>query len=227
MTIPYVRGNPLFTDINRVTKQYNYLTNDIETDIVIIGGGVTGAILGYYFSKNNIPTVIIEKNRIAHCSTSITTALLQYELDGNLLNDLIGWYNNVLIRNNKDPYNYFRTTEDNRIIAGGEDIAFIPDIFNEEVANEKYSILLQKVKDMFSDIVNIKLDYAYCGAFDSTQDDLGFMGPDPNEDKLWYCLGYGANGILFAILGGLMLPKLYIGEYDNNLDLFKIGRFDN
>ena len=48
-----------------------------------MGGGVTGSIVGYYFSKNNIPTVILEKERIAHGSTSITTSFLQYELDSN------------------------------------------------------------------------------------------------------------------------------------------------
>ena len=48
-----------------------------------MGGGVTGSIVGYYFSKNNIPAVILEKERVAHGSTSITTSFLQYELDSN------------------------------------------------------------------------------------------------------------------------------------------------
>ena len=48
-----------FAKINKILKQYDYLTEDIETDVIIIGGGVTGSILGYYFSKKNIDTVII------------------------------------------------------------------------------------------------------------------------------------------------------------------------
>ena len=84
MKIQYVQGKPLFTTINKNKKQYPYLTDDIETDICIIGGGVTGAIASYYFSKQNIKTVILEKKRIAHLSTSVTTSLLQYELDDNL-----------------------------------------------------------------------------------------------------------------------------------------------
>ena len=81
MNLEFVKGTPYFTKINKVNKQYDYLTEDIETDVVIVGGGVTGSILGYYFSKNNINSVILEKNIIGHESTSITTALLQYELD--------------------------------------------------------------------------------------------------------------------------------------------------
>ena len=369
-----------------------------------MGGGVTGSIVGYYFSKNNIPAVILEKERIAHGSTSITTSLLQYELDSNArdleeytsleniiasyklglqaldeLDEFIkeygnkckyekkdtllytskecevkameeeyktrknagidvkfiskednpfsldikggvygvnggaqldpyeythqllevscnmglqvfentevmdinyeqdgvevttsfgykvrgkkviiatgynterftkrnfgaktvtyniatkpvknfdGWFNRVLIRDNCDPYNYFRTTSDNRIIAGGEDVDFYTNIKNEKLAKEKYSILLNRIKNMFPNIKDIEIDYEYCGGFISSQDNLGYIGEDPNHKNLWFCLGYGANGILFAILGGMMLSKLYKNEIDENLKLFKVDRFD-
>ena len=81
----YVKGNSIFTNINKNKRQFNYLTEDIETDVLIIGGGITGCINAYYFSKNNIDVVLIEKERIAHLSTSVTTSLLQYELDDTLL----------------------------------------------------------------------------------------------------------------------------------------------
>lgn len=403
MAVQFVQGSPLFININKVEKQYNYLIEDIETDVIIVGGGVTGSILGYYFSKEGIDTVILEKSRIAHGSTSITTSLLQYELDSNLmaltenvsldhainsyklgvkaldeiekfikeygnkcdyikrdtllytakkleieelyeeyklrkengfnvkfinedenpfsfdlkagvygieggaeldpfkythhllevacnnglrvyentpvidvkynkdyveaitsynhkvkgkilvlatgfntklftdrnfgvktytynivtkpLNNIEGWFNNVLIRDNEDTYNYFRTTPDNRIIAGGEDTPFT-DNFNPKIAMEKYDILEQRVKNMFNKIDDIEIEYKYCGTFDSTKDNLGFIGKDPKNDKLWYGLGYGANGILFAILGGMMLPKLYRGEVSDYLKYFNICRFD-
>lgn len=138
-----------------------------------------------------------------------------------------GWQDQILIRDNNKPYNYFRTTWDNRIIAGGEDISFIPDIFDEKAANEKYSILEQRIKHMFPLIKDIEIEYRYCGAFTSTQDNLGFLGKDPKNSKQWYCLGYGANGILFAILGGIMLSDLYLGKVHKDLELFKIDRFDN
>ncbi|MDY5212933.1 NAD(P)/FAD-dependent oxidoreductase, partial [Intestinibacter sp.] len=83
MTLQNVHGDPIFTKINKHKKQYEYLTKDIDTEVIIVGGGVTGSIVGYYFSKANIGAVILEKERIAHGSTSITTSLLQYELDSN------------------------------------------------------------------------------------------------------------------------------------------------
>ena len=136
-----------------------------------------------------------------------------------------GWFNKVLIRDNCDPYNYFRTTYDNRIIAGGEDVDFYTNIENEKLAKEKYTILLNRIKNMFPNIKDIEIDYEYCGGFISSQDNLGYIGEDPNHKNLWFCLGYGANGILFAILGGMMLSKLYKNEIDENIKLFKVDRF--
>lgn len=86
MNLQYVQGTPMFPRIGKVKKQFPYLTEDIETEVIIIGGGVTGSILGYYFSRENIKTVILERSRMGHGSTSITTALLQYELDENARN---------------------------------------------------------------------------------------------------------------------------------------------
>ena len=54
MDLQYIQGNPIFTSVNKVPKQYPYLTDNLETDVIIVGGGVSGSILGYYFSKNNI-----------------------------------------------------------------------------------------------------------------------------------------------------------------------------
>ncbi|MEG0613949.1 MAG: FAD-dependent oxidoreductase [Clostridium sp.] len=404
MDLHYTQGEPIFTRINKVPKQYPYLTEDIETEVVVIGGGVTGAIVSYYMNQAGIDCTLLEKARIAHGSTSITTSLLQYELDSNAreleqytplekvirsyelglkalkeidnfiqtygnaceytkrdtllytnkkieiaemeeeynirknaglqvdficdennpfsfelkggvysheggaqldpykythhllevscnnglkiyentevikinyladgveletvynhkvkakkvvlatgydtdkfccrnfgtktvtyniatkpVSTIEGWMNKVLIRDNSDPYHYYRTTQDNRILAGGEDIPFNPGIFNEQAASERYARLEQKIKEMFPNILDVEKDYTYCGAFASTQDNLGFIGPDLKHKHLWYCLGYGANGILFAILGGMMLAKLYMGEKDNDLELFRIDRFD-
>ncbi len=142
------------------------------------------------------------------------------------INNIEDIYKGVIVRDNEDPYNYLRTTSDNRIIIGGEDINFLPDIFNEELCNKSYDKLEQRLKNLFPNI-NIEIEYRYCGAFSSTQDNLGFLGKDPNNSKLWYCLGYGANGILFAVLGGIMLSKLYLGEVHEDLHLFKVGRFDS
>lgn len=405
MALHYVKGTSYFTSIDEPKVQYPYLTKDIETEVIIIGGGATGCILGYYFQNANIPSVLVEKKRIAHGSTSITTALLQYELDSlaaelmpyttkenvirsyelgkkalgqlddfikeygneccytkrdcllysnkktdiplleaeyqlrkeagfdvefftkdnhpfafdleagilsinggaevdpyqysqqllkvatkqglrvyentsvtkidyledgviveteyghkirgkiailatgydtdsftkrqfgtksvtynvvtNPVKDLSSWYQNSLIRDISDPYNYYRTTFDHRIIGGGQDLPYEQNINNEEQAKKAFDTIRSNIYRIFPNDPNIRIDYQYCGAFSSTQDNLGFIGKDPAHKNLWICLGYGANGILFALLGGDMLSRYYQGEVDENMKLFQVDRFDS
>ena len=47
----YVKGQPYFCQVKDKIKQYSYSDKDIKCDILIIGGGIDGAILNYYLSK--------------------------------------------------------------------------------------------------------------------------------------------------------------------------------
>jgi len=50
------------------------LTNDLQTEVAIIGGGIAGILTAYYLKKKGIDCVILEKNRIAGGTTKNTTA---------------------------------------------------------------------------------------------------------------------------------------------------------
>ena len=397
----YVKGTPYFYQADQM-KTYPKLTEDLTTEVIIVGGGITGAITAYYFAKQKIPCVLLEKNKIAQGSTSITTALLQYELDENAvelqpflteeqvvhayklgvwalqeLDEFIQLYGNaceyerkdtllytnqedqvselrkeyelrkkheldvtfvtedasypfpmkagvlskaggasmnpvcftkhllevteafgakiyeetevievqyehqgvtvrtkagntiqgkkiivatgyhtaqftdrvfgektitynivtepntspaskldaLLIRDNCDPYHYLRTTQDGRFILGGADIPLCEENYTEEQAEIQYQKLEEQVAQMFRKSEAMHFPYRYCGMFCATQDNLGFVGPDPMEPHCWYCLGYGANGILFAILGAISLVHLYEQGSENEiLPYFSLNR---
>ncbi len=53
---------------------YPSLNQDIETDVAVIGGGITGITCGYLLKKAGLHTVIIEADRIAKGTTGHTTA---------------------------------------------------------------------------------------------------------------------------------------------------------
>ena len=55
-------------------KEYKPLTNNIKTDICIIGGGLTGITAAYNLSKFKINTVVIEKDRIGYQTSANSTA---------------------------------------------------------------------------------------------------------------------------------------------------------
>ena len=57
---------------------YSALEEDLYCDVLIIGGGSSGAQCAYYLADTNLNVVIIEKSTIGSGSTSANTALLQY-----------------------------------------------------------------------------------------------------------------------------------------------------
>ena len=63
---------------------YPSLDSDLETEILIIGGGITGALMAYKLINEGKKVVIVDRRDIANGSTAASTALLQYEIDVSL-----------------------------------------------------------------------------------------------------------------------------------------------
>ena len=58
---------------------------DIECDVLIVGGGITGLITAYYFLKSNVSVCVAEGKEIAGGSTRYSSAIMQYDADFNLI----------------------------------------------------------------------------------------------------------------------------------------------
>ncbi|RZJ67561.1 MAG: FAD-binding oxidoreductase [Flavobacterium sp.] len=73
---------------------YNFpkLDKDIETDVVVLGGGISGALVRYYLVNTGVKTVLIDARTIGLGSTCASTSLLQYEIDTPLhkLREMVG-----------------------------------------------------------------------------------------------------------------------------------------
>ncbi|TGB02815.1 NAD(P)/FAD-dependent oxidoreductase [Halobacillus salinus] len=57
---------------------YPSVDEDISCDVLIVGGGSSGAQCAYYLSDTDLNVVLIEKNMVARGSTATNTSLLQY-----------------------------------------------------------------------------------------------------------------------------------------------------
>lgn len=68
------------------------LNKDIEADILIIGGGITGISLAYFLKNSNLKIALVEKNIIGHGITARTTGKLTY-LQENIYSSLSNIYN--------------------------------------------------------------------------------------------------------------------------------------
>ncbi|MGJ7911076.1 NAD(P)/FAD-dependent oxidoreductase [Neobacillus sp. LXY-1] len=70
---------------------YTVLEEDLSCDVLIIGGGSSGAQCAYYLADTNLDVAVIEKTTIGSGSTSSNTALLQYSGE-KMFTDLINTF---------------------------------------------------------------------------------------------------------------------------------------
>lgn len=64
-----------------VLRSFPALSNDLDTDVLVIGGGITGALVARELTRRHVRTVVVDKRHIGFGSTSASTALVQYEID--------------------------------------------------------------------------------------------------------------------------------------------------
>ena len=77
---------------SKVQKIYPYLADDISTDVLIIGGGIAGALTTYYLAKEGVKVIVVERNIIGYGATSTANAILEYQSDMDMykLEKIIG-----------------------------------------------------------------------------------------------------------------------------------------
>lgn len=88
-------GSIFWTKKNEIKNTYSYLTKDTDCDVLVIGGGIAGAITAYYLAKEGMNVIVVEKNIIGYGSTAISSAILEYSLETDLcrLEKMLGVHN--------------------------------------------------------------------------------------------------------------------------------------
>lgn len=77
---------------NGLPAAYPSIDDDLKTEIAVIGGGITGALVAWHLTQAGYEVTVFDKRDIGTGSTSASTALLQYEIDTPLheLKDQVG-----------------------------------------------------------------------------------------------------------------------------------------
>jgi glycine/D-amino acid oxidase-like deaminating enzyme len=74
-------GLPYSLIRNGLVTEYPALREDLRTDVVILGGGISGALVAWHLIQAGIPCVVVDARTIGLGSTCASTSLLQYEID--------------------------------------------------------------------------------------------------------------------------------------------------
>ncbi len=188
--------------------------------------------------KRNGVTVRVENGHTIHAKKLIycngfestelikekfVTLLSTFAMVGERLEDDQSKLEDTLFWNTAEPYIYMRTTDDNRLLIGGEDEDYVnPDKRNANVGKkaDKLEKYLKKVLPDY-DFVN---DFAWAGTFGETKDGLPYIGKHKDFDSTYFVLGFGGNGITFSVIGMDIISSMLKNQAHPLAEYYRFGR---
>jgi glycine/D-amino acid oxidase-like deaminating enzyme len=78
-------GCPFWQVRDGLPAAYPALDRDLDTEVVVVGAGATGALIAWQLVEAGFSTVLVDRREVGWGSTAATTALLTYELDTSLV----------------------------------------------------------------------------------------------------------------------------------------------
>jgi glycine/D-amino acid oxidase-like deaminating enzyme len=134
------------------------------------------------------------------------------------------WRDGVLIWEASTNYLYARTTADHRIVIGGEDDNEIIDSDERDrQIPAKAEKILAKLR-ILQPTAEAVADFAWCGAFGTTQDGLPLIGAVPGHPRMLAAYGYGGNGITFSFLASRLIAAAIAGKHEAQHDAYSLDR---
>ncbi len=122
-----------------------------------------------------------------------------------------------------DPYFYFRTTPDNRILIGGEDENFKDPEKRDTLIGEKEDQLVSMFRERVPGMDFVP-DFTWAGTFGLTKDTLPYIGAHPDFPNSYFALGFGGNGITFSVMAMEILSDAVANRQNKFLEYFSFKR---
>ena len=132
-------------------------------------------------------------------------------------------FDSILFWNTSSPYHYLRSTDDGRILVGGEDEEFINKEKRDRLLDIKSKKLRNYVKKLLPDF-DFRPDFTWAGIFGETKDGLPYIGEHPKFPGAYFVLGFGGNGITFSVIGMEMLSVHLKGGSHELEEFFRFSR---
>ncbi len=174
----------------------------------------------------------IKAKKIVYCVGYESAAMIKekfvdlistYAVVSEVEQELCRQYKDVLIWNTADPYMYLRTTDDARILMGGEDEEF-RDPKKRDVLIGKKERKLIKIFEKYFPHLKFHPDFSWAGTFGKTKDSLPYIGAHTDFKNSYFVLGFGGNGITFSVTGMEMVSYWLKGKKHGLSEWFQFGR---
>lgn len=204
------RGLQVFdkTELKKITYETGYVM--LETDT---GSSIKAKNIIYctgYETQQMLPEKIV--------SLKSTYAMISEKggQDAGVWMDTLFWNTDL-------PYLYLRTTEDGRMLVGGEDENFRNAVKRDLMIGRKRDKLMKTLRKYLPEI-NFIADFCWAGTFGETKDGLPYIGSHPKFPNSYFVLGFGGNGITFSVTGMDMITNMMDGSPDLLSHYFRFGR---
>lgn len=149
------------------------------------------------YAENIIPEVepLVERNSTYSVVTEITDTF---------------WGERALIWDSADPYLYFHSTDDDRVIAGGRDKEGTK-LNSQEKIDQENEQILARIKGYFP-AFKAEPYTMWQSVFAESKDGLPFIDKRKTEENQYFALGYGGNGTCYAAIAAILLRSYLKGE---------------
>ena len=129
------------------------------------------------------------------------------------------WGSRCLIWEASDPYLYMRSTRDGRVVIGGEDEDFSNEAARDALMGQKIAALERKLQALFP-ALDARAEFAWAGSFGDSRTGLPAIGRLRGKPSCFAVLGFGGNGVTFAMIAAQLLRGYLRGPRDRDSDLF-------
>lgn len=131
------------------------------------------------------------------------------------------WLDDMLVWEAAEPYLYFRTTADGRIIAGGED-RDDPTAYQDPELMRRAP---ERIADKLEELCGIRIGtpaYVWSAPFGNTTDGLPIIDRVPGMRRAHAVMGFGGNGITFSMIAAQIVAARLRGARDPDEDIFAL-----
>jgi glycine/D-amino acid oxidase-like deaminating enzyme len=129
------------------------------------------------------------------------------------------WPGECCIWEAADPYLYIRTTQDARVICGGEDEDITREEERDALLGRKTATLRRKLHRLLPKL-DTTVAYAWTGTFGETTNGLPIIGQVPGMPHCWIAMGYGGNGTTYAAIAADIIGGAITGRTDTDAALY-------
>ena len=129
------------------------------------------------------------------------------------------WLDAFLVWEASDPYLYFRSTPQGRLIVGGEDEDSPDRNDDPALLAAKAATIAEKLRELTGIEIGTPA-YVWAAPFGNTTDGLPIIDRVPGHDRAFAVMGFGGNGITFSMIAAQIVASAIAGKPDPDAGLF-------